>query len=246
MVEDEDLNRQVTRELLEHDGHRVIACASGREALKRLAGDAAVIESPFDAVLMDVHMPEMDGVETTRQLRRSPDPALAALPIIALTADATANAIQRCLAAGMDAVLAKPIDLDALRQVLAAYCRRQPETADGTQLLDGVLLGQHRDALSQDRLELLLRQLDGRSAELTDAILAAWRRGEWNALADSAHRLSGVAANFGLDALGQRARAIEQAAERLRADELSRLVPELAALRTRSLAALASQNRLAP
>lgn len=245
LVEDEDLNRQVTRELLEHDGYRVIACASGREALNRLAGDAAVIEPPFDAVLMDVHMPEMDGVETTRQLRRSLDPALAALPIIALTAAATANTIQRCLAAGMDAVLAKPIDLDALHQVLASYCRREPETIDGARMLDVALLGQHRDALGQDRLELLLRQLDDRSTELTDAILAAWRRGEWSVLADSAHRLRGVAANFGLDALGQQARAIERAAERSRADELARLVPDLAALCTRSLAALAAQIHFA-
>ncbi len=241
LVEDDDLNRQVARELLEHDGHRVTACASGREALSLLAENIA-IEPPFDAVLMDIHMPEMDGMETTRQIRRLPHPALVALPIIALTAGATADNIQQCLAAGMNAVLAKPIDTDTLYRLLAGYCRREPATADSARLVNMALLRQHRDALSPDRLEPLLRQLHDRSAGLTAAIQDAWRRGEWNMLAELAHRLSGVAVNFGLDALGQRARAIEKAAEQSQPDELARLVPDLAALHTRSLEALVSQD----
>ena len=243
LVEDDDLNRQVARELLERDGHRVIACSSGREALNLLAEDTAT-EPPFDAVLMDIHMPDLDGLETTRQLRRLPNPALAALPIIALTAGVTANDIQHCLVAGMDVVLAKPIDLEALHQVLASYRQREPEAADSAQLLDLALLRQHRDALSRDRLEALLRQLHDNSASLTDTILDAWRRGEWSALAERAHRLSGVAANFGLRALGQRARAIERAAEQSQPDELARLIPDLAALHARSLEALTAQTRV--
>ncbi|MCK7480108.1 MAG: ATP-binding protein [Candidatus Moduliflexus flocculans] len=241
LVEDDDLNRQVARELLEHDGHRAIACASGREALSLLAENIA-IEPPFDAVLMDVHMPEMDGMETTRQIRRSP-PSRAG-DIADHRADGRRDRERNpAMSGGRHGRGAG----QAYRPGGPASGARRPSPAgigavDNAQLLDLTLLRQHRDALSRDRLEPLLRQLHDRSAGLTAAIQDAWRRGEWSALAELAHRLSGVAANFELHALGQQARAIEQAAEQSQPDELARLVPDLAALHTRSLEALVSQD----
>jgi CheY-like chemotaxis protein len=103
-VEDNDFNQMILRELLETAGASVQVAGNGREALKVLRAS----DVPFDLVLMDVQMPEMDGFEATRQIRA--DPALAGLPIIAMTANAGEDDRARCLAAGMDGFESKPIN----------------------------------------------------------------------------------------------------------------------------------------
>jgi two-component system sensor histidine kinase/response regulator len=95
--------------LLEEAGVTVTIANNGREAVEMLSGPGT---SPFDVVLMDLQMPEMDGYSATAKLRA--DPRLAALPIIAMTAHATVEERQRCLAAGMNDHVAKPIDPAAL------------------------------------------------------------------------------------------------------------------------------------
>ena len=110
VAEDNEVNREVLAAMLGHLGHSPRFAHDGRAAL------AAVQEEDFDAVLMDLHMPELDGIAATRAIRALPRPQL---PIVALTADAFADTRARCLDAGMNDFLTKPVTLDALARVLS-------------------------------------------------------------------------------------------------------------------------------
>lgn len=113
VVEDEEINRQILHAILGKIGHRCTIASDGRQAL------ALLIEERFDIVLMDVQMPEMDGLETTRRIRSLPQYAhLRGLPIIALTAFAMAGDQDKCLHAGMTDYLAKPVDIKKLEIML--------------------------------------------------------------------------------------------------------------------------------
>ncbi len=104
VVEDNEFNQQILVELLQGAGATVETAGNGREALEALRGSPV----PFDLVLMDVQMPEMDGFEATRRIRA--DPALARVPVVAMTANAGEDDRQRCLEAGMDGFESKPIN----------------------------------------------------------------------------------------------------------------------------------------
>ncbi len=117
VVDDHAVNRTVARRMVERLGHEVVEVDSGAAAVARAA------EGGLDVVLMDVEMPGMDGLEATRRIRALPGGS--SLPIVALTAHALPAQVERCLAAGMDAHLAKPLMLDALETALeraAAAC----------------------------------------------------------------------------------------------------------------------------
>jgi two-component system, sensor histidine kinase len=111
VVDDHPINRRVIRLFLEPFGCELVEVENGQEAL------AAVEAEAFDIVLMDVNMPVMDGLEATRRLRA--DPRWRNLPIVALTADVMSTQIRTCLEAGMDAHVAKPIDMRNLLTILA-------------------------------------------------------------------------------------------------------------------------------
>jgi signal transduction histidine kinase/CheY-like chemotaxis protein len=111
LAEDDPSNRLIATRMLEKQGHTVTCVATGREAL------AAVNTQNFDIVLMDVQMPEMDGPDATREIRK--DKRFAGLPIIALTAHAMAGDREQFLEAGMDGYLSKPMDMEELKKVLA-------------------------------------------------------------------------------------------------------------------------------
>ncbi len=117
LVEDSALNRQVAVEFLERAGVVVETAINGRQAVEALGGGTSPGRiSPFDAVLMDVQMPELDGYEASRLLRA--DPRFSALPIIAMTAHALKGDREKCLEAGMNDYIAKPIDPKLLYTVL--------------------------------------------------------------------------------------------------------------------------------
>jgi len=116
-AEDNPVNRDVLAAMIEIDGHRVSFAENGLQAVD------AVSAQPFDLVLMDLHMPELDGIGATRAIRALGGPA-ATVPIVALTADAFAETRQRCLDAGMDEFLTKPVGLAELRRLLAFHAAR--------------------------------------------------------------------------------------------------------------------------
>ncbi len=112
LVEDNPVNQRVALELLEKHGHTVFAVGNGKEALAALDCDN------FDAVLMDVQMPEMNGLEATQAIRAREAGTDRHLPIVAMTAHAMAADRERCLAAGMDEYISKPIQTKELVRVL--------------------------------------------------------------------------------------------------------------------------------
>jgi CheY-like chemotaxis protein len=112
LAEDNAVNRLLARRLLEQKGHTVVTANNGREALTVLETQS------FDAVLMDVQMPDMDGFEATKAVREKEHVTGKHLPIIALTAHAMKGDLERCLAAGMDGYISKPIQTTELFAML--------------------------------------------------------------------------------------------------------------------------------
>jgi len=119
LAEDNPVNQLLASRLLEKRGHRVVVAANGREAL------AALEKESYDLVLMDIQMPEMDGLEATAAIREKEKGSGIHQPVIAMTAHAMKGDRERCLAGGMDGYLSKPIRLQELDELLEAYVARR-------------------------------------------------------------------------------------------------------------------------
>jgi CheY-like chemotaxis protein len=113
VVDDNPINSRLAKILVEKQGHTAVVAASGSHALRALAQES------FDLALMDVQMPEMDGFEATQAIREGERGTLKHLPIIAMTAHAMSGDRERCLAAGMDAYVTKPVDRRKLFTAIA-------------------------------------------------------------------------------------------------------------------------------
>jgi CheY-like chemotaxis protein len=123
-VDDDVINRRVVRDILTAFGHEGVSAASGAEGLELLA------ERPFDVVLMDIHMPEMGGLEAVDRLRRTPGPNRC-VSVIALTADLVTRTLEDYLRLGFDDLIFKPIDVRGFRTAVerAAVFEHQPVVA---------------------------------------------------------------------------------------------------------------------
>jgi len=116
LAEDGLANQVVARGLLQAAGHEVVIAADGRETIQRWAGE------PFDLILMDIHMPELDGIEATREIRRiEQQQGRTRIPIIAVTAAAMSEDTRMCMEAGMNAFLAKPLQANVLYKALEEF-----------------------------------------------------------------------------------------------------------------------------
>jgi CheY-like chemotaxis protein len=124
LAEDNPVNQLLATRLLEKRGHRVVVAANGREAL------AALEKESYDLVFMDIQMPDMDGIEATAAIREKENSSGKHQPVIALTAHAMKGDQERCLDAGMDGYLSKPIRPQELDDILEKYVRRRTETAN--------------------------------------------------------------------------------------------------------------------
>jgi two-component system sensor histidine kinase/response regulator len=210
--EDNEINQQIAVELLEGAGATVTVANNGREAVELLFNGPQT--PPFDAVLMDLQMPEMDGYQATAKLRS--DTRFATLPIVAMTAHATVEERQRCLAAGMNDHVAKPIDPGNLFDTLARFCKPAAATsenapadlpmASGLDTTDGLArVGGNRKLYRK-----LLRQFIDQHAATAEQVSDARQKGE-NALAERlAHTLKGVAGNIGATRVRVAAGALEK------------------------------------
>jgi CheY-like chemotaxis protein/HPt (histidine-containing phosphotransfer) domain-containing protein len=214
LVEDNDLNAHLAQVLLEHAGHRVVPAESGEAALDFLARE------DFDVVFMDVQMPGMDGFETTAAIRANP--AWAHLPIIAMTAHAMKGDRERCLEAGMDDYVSKPLRMEEVsaaieRQLEPDEDRRGQPSVKSADISDGALASAVLDragALSRlggDEVmfnEFLLLLLDGAESDVAELAVAV-EADDALGVERLAHGLKGGAASLGADRVRDAAHALE-------------------------------------
>jgi signal transduction histidine kinase/CheY-like chemotaxis protein/HPt (histidine-containing phosphotransfer) domain-containing protein len=239
LAEDNEANQMVATELLGRLGIELDVAPNGREAIEMAQAEP----TRYAAILMDMQMPELDGLGATRRLRA--DPRFAAVPIIAMTANAMKADLDACLEAGMNDHVTKPID----RKALVATLRRWLPVASSTpqaDALDGIDVSGALARLGIDRAtfdRILMRFGDGQGATLA-ALRAAVDAGDGATAAEHAHALAGAAGTLGADGLRTAAKALEHAG-RNGQTELSGLlaaVEERAAVVLRSIDAL----RVAP
>ena len=232
LVEDNEINQQVAQELLQGVGLVVSLASNGQEAVD------AVAENGFDVVLMDVQMPVMDGYEATRAIRE--DPQLGSLPIIAMTANAMAGDREKCLAAGMNDHVAKPIDPDDLFSTLAQWI----EPGERKPVPEPPAAEQARDEATDEPLpelpgidaEIGLRRIGGNVAsyrrlllkfhssqagtDVVDDIKQALKIGDVDSAERLAHTVKGVSGNIGAQDLHLAATDLDDA---LKAGDLSNI-----------------------
>jgi hypothetical protein len=217
VAEDHPLNQQVAVGLLSREGHEVEIAANGREAVE------AVRRGHYDVVLMDVHMPVLDGLEATREIRRF-EGERGRIPIIALSASVLSGETEQCLAAGMDAHLAKPIDPIALAHMLARHAppeRPAPGLeAQPGQVLDEAHLRLLHDALGAPKVRALIDGLPEEARPHRERLASG---GDRDDLRSAAHALKGLALNLGLSALAELSGAIEAACEASQHEQAARL-----------------------
>jgi two-component system sensor histidine kinase/response regulator len=235
LVEDNEFNQQVATELLQSAGLVVTIAVHGEQALEKLRAGS------FDIVFMDVQMPVMDGLEATRRLRGMR--GLEGLPVIAMTAHAMLQDRQRCLAAGMDDYISKPIDPDGLMLLLVKWIRPRrmppaaakisadspsparkdvllPESIPGIDIANGLRMCNSNRSLYLDMLRKFRKSKCNESAVIR-AHLAA---GEREAAGRIAHGMKSVAGIIGAAEISSAARLLEEAVEHGEPAELDAVV----------------------
>jgi len=239
LVEDNDLNQDVALEILRGAGCSVDLAADGASAVEKAR------ERKFDLVLMDVQMPTMDGITATVEIRKTA--GLELLPVIAMTANAMKEDRERCLAAGMNDFISKPIDPDAMFATMrrfysgGAAAPSPPASAraaaGGAPIIEGIdTEGGLKRVLGNSRLylDLLLRYRDGQGGAASK-IRAALAEGDRASAERMAHTLKGVSGNIGADEAQAAAAELEGAISQGRSaseveEILSRLEPLVGAL----------------
>jgi Amt family ammonium transporter len=235
LAEDNEVNQDVAVQMLTKAGYQCDVVANGKQAVEALRS------ARYDAILMDCHMPEMDGLEATRSIRESEQRGEIAgpgkIPIIALTANAMASDRQRCLEAGMSDYLSKPLNPMELVETIEACLRQLNEPAAAVEegcpgnspdpsLPNGASLAAAGAASATIlHLDALLARCMGDSA-VAERILAKFqqrvpddlvqieesvRAGEAERVASLAHALKGAAANLSAAAMGEVAARLETA-----------------------------------
>ncbi|MBF0481022.1 MAG: response regulator [Desulfovibrionaceae bacterium] len=260
LVEDNAINRQVALELLAEAGVDADVAVNGREAVDKLSGG----QPPYDAVLMDVQMPVMDGYEATRVIRMVL--GLRDLPVIAMTAHAMAGDARKCLDAGMNDHVPKPVDADQMYRVLAKWFKTAAPAPDKAGPLgDSPAAGTRRADSQATGLEAALALLDvagalarlrgnralyqrllhdfmGDFADFPERFRALDAKGDAPAATALAHTLAGLAGTLGARTLAMAAAALESAARKNESGRTSGPLGEI----ERELGELAAALRALP
>jgi len=272
VVDDNDLNRQVAKGLLEAGGLIVDMAHHGAEAVDTLTQAS---DNTYAAVLMDMQMPVMDGLSATRALRALP--RFEALPIIAMTANASTADVERSRACGMNDHIAKPLLEAPLWHTLSRWLAKarntrapspplipspatqppispapapvvvaespQTSTATSTTVFDAALLQDLQDTIPTARLLPLIDQFIQDCERRVERITQAAHSRQWETLRREAHDLGGTAGSFGLSPLGELTRPLEAAAKAQDAATIDRCLPELQHLARQGLTQLGAHVR---
>ena len=220
IAEDTPANQKVVKAILEKRGHRVEIVRNGRHVVARAQ------QGDFDLILMDVQMPEMDGFQATRMIRSAGDPRVACIPIVAITAHAMRGDRERCLDAGMDTYLAKPVDAREMIAMIESMANHPTERHSAETSPTAAQASARRDP-SVCNLDEALARLGGNAEllrdiigffredapELLEQMRTAIRGRNAEELARAAHSLKGLAANFSGKSTVEAALKVEQAGE---------------------------------
>jgi len=224
VAEDVELNQYLARHILESWDFKVVIVDNGRSAVEQLQ------QGSFDCILMDVQMPEMDGIEATRHIRKLPDPEKASVPIIALTANVLKGDSEKYLAAGMNDYLAKPFDEEKLFRVIS---RNLPvktalaSTSPLTTLNDHTNMNKETAMLSGD-VKLydlsMVQSVSGGDQGFIKKMVAlfietvpqnlqdlckATEEGNWEQVGKTAHKLKSTVDSMGIKSIHQDIRLVE-------------------------------------
>jgi CheY-like chemotaxis protein len=220
VAEDTAVNQKFILRLLDRWGHTAVLAEDGRQAV------AQVLKEKFDIVLMDVQMPEMDGLEATEAIRRNEAGSGRRTPIIAMTAHAVKGDRERCLAAGMDDYISKPLDAELLKQIIKRLtATHEPAVEAAVGELPGFLKAFEDDwSFFAEVVEVFFtdypRQLDSLRASAERGDAAAFRR--------AAHSLKGVLRNFQAEIAAEKALHLETQGEKGELSGCRPLIDELA------------------
>ena len=207
LAEDNEINQQIAIELLQGAGATVTVAGNGREALEIVSSGPQ--PPPFDVVLMDLQMPEMDGYGATAGLRS--DPRSASLPIVAMTAHATIEERQRCLDAGMNDHIAKPIDPATLVETVGRFYKPAAGASTLSTIANlDIANGLSRVGGNQKLYLKLLRQFVDQQGAAAVQIDEALTRGDMPHAVLLAHTLKGVAGNIGATQVQAAAAVVEK------------------------------------
>jgi PAS domain S-box-containing protein len=241
LVEDDAINREVAMGLLSDAGHRITVAETGEKALDLAA------RRRFDAILLDIRLPDIDGPEVARRIRALPDEAHALVPIVAVTANVFAADRARYLAAGIDAVIEKPIFPERLMHLLSNTVGRRMEiddappepprpSAPADAMVSAEILDRYVQSLGPARFATIRGLLLDAAAEGLPR-LAAPDTDDAD-LEDIAHRLAGAASHFGLTGFVGVMRAIEDGVREGRRAEAQALAAAAEDGFTQALAAM--------
>jgi CheY-like chemotaxis protein len=204
VAEDDLVNQRVAERMLERLGHTVRVVGSGEGALE------AVLAEDFDVVLMDVHMPGMDGLEASRRIAAAFSDRGLGPRIVAMTANAVIGDRERCLAAGMEGYVSKPVTLESLAEGL------RPAVTATRAALDPAAVAQLRElgATSDGFLRELVDEYTKDAAVRLDRLAAALEKGDLPSAGGEAHRLKGASASVAAIAFSALLGDVEAACER--------------------------------
>jgi len=252
LAEDNRVNQVVASRMLEKMGHSIVVASNGNEALALLA------KEKFDLVLMDIQMPEMDGLTATRKIREAEAQGQSRVPIIAVTAHAMASDRTRCIEAGMDGYVTKPLNVRGLNEAIAAVLHAGPgTTVDYTEAPEqSVVRGstptwdvaQSLERLGGDKklfhevMDIFLSEGPEQVARLRDAIA----NGDSAGIEMTAHSLKGELGYLGISQVSQQAGELEGMGRRHDLDESAALFAEFDIEMSAILSSMKSVNDTIP
>jgi CheY-like chemotaxis protein len=235
LVEDNLINQQVALGILQIQGYSVTVVNNGREALDaRAQGD-------FDLILMDCHMPEMDGFEATMEIREREQSSIGKrVPIIAVTANAMAQDREECLNAGMDDHLSKPFSMQTMQDMLDRWMPQAASTksaaaaelaaratAKAAEVLDRQVLDQLSTLLKPERLARTINLYLVESPKLIQKMKQAAAASDAPEIVRSAHSLKSSSGNLGAKVLSRYCGDIEASARRADAEEACKIFAKI-------------------
>jgi len=240
VVDDVAINRKLVEGQLESQGHHALLAADGKEALEQLC------DHNVDLILMDLHMPVMDGLEASRAIRSMSDQEKSQTPIIGLTANLSEEGEQACLASGMGSVITKPVDYQKLQDSVASVkLSGSGKVGTGSpaeqkaRYVDYDVMQAHRDALGERQVDSLYREaIDSIRARIAN--IARSDPEELGSIEDEAHALAGLCSNFGFVVLGQYASDIERAAQNKQAAHVHEDIEQISIVADKTIDELSS------